>query len=882
MNKKPKARTDPVEVHCRIRPMNDEEGESCLKILDDQNLMLEIPECSASFRSGQIKKLVYSFAKIFGDTTSQKEIFEKIGLPLVKDLLEGKNGLLFTYGVTGSGKTYTMIGNQQEHGLLQRCLDTVFNSISFSQAKKYTFKPDKMNSFELQSEADAQAERQRSLNIQLKSQSHNTANMMCHFNSLVPPPAPPPPPPSMSSNSASTSQTPARNTKTPHFDPRRFIEPSGNILNVIEDHKYAVFVSCVEIYNNYIYDLLDDTNASSADSARRMDNSRESKNLKEDSKSAMYIKDVAEIEVKSTEEALDLMHKALKRRVIGYTDLNSESSRSHSIFTIRVVQAAYDPSSEDQVPKPKSMVHVSQLSLVDLAGSERTKRTKNTGNRLREAGSINSSLMALRNCMETLRENILSGTRKMVPYRDSKLTLLFKNYFEGNGKIKMILCINPSQVEFDETINVLKFSDLVRDILVPMAAQQIMNKPDRVEKVSLDSLEQACLSFLNNFQQNAFIFMPESFPSLDIFSPDDPVSLNKLIEHLEEFRRKQSPFIQESESLKQQYYLRLKESNEEIEKIREERDEMKSRFESKEREQLKMDSKMKALEKVINSNNFRTPINTAPNHNKENRPMFTTPSRNNSGGSSSSTGSNAHINGIGGSVNGTGANGNTCTGNNMPFASTFTKTPITSTIRTETPITSTYRSSRITHTTATQSIGRHYGTNTIIANPPPLPPPQTPFRDHGVIVGNKRNRRSKSAEMWLDHKPPNSAKIDTVMQPKMQRKKSVSKVELSDAKKSSRYLLTHQQQDSDGEVVTNLIKGDILKSPSGGANVIFTDVETLHVRAHETPKILARKRISEELNDAIDDPQVIQERCSIAIEGHNYHRPLKPLKKIKS
>ena len=85
--------------------------------------------------------------------------------------------------------------------------------------------------------------------------------------------------------------------------------------------------------------------------SRRMDNSRESKNLKEDSKGSMYIKDVAEIEVKSTEEALELMHKALKRRVIGYTDLNSESSRSHSIFTIRIVQAAYDPSSGDQVLK---------------------------------------------------------------------------------------------------------------------------------------------------------------------------------------------------------------------------------------------------------------------------------------------------------------------------------------------------------------------------------------------------------------------------------------------------------------------------------------------------------------------------------------------------
>ena len=143
-----------------------------------------------------------------------------------------------------------------------------------------------------------------------------------------------------------------------------------------------------------------------------MDNSKESKSLKEDAKGCMYIKDAVEIEVKSTEEALDLMHRAQKRRVVAYTDLNSESSRSHSIFTIRIVQANYDQNSDECNPK-KTSVHVSQLSLVDLAGSERTKRTKNTGSRLREAGSINSSLMALRNCIETLRENIINGTRKV-------------------------------------------------------------------------------------------------------------------------------------------------------------------------------------------------------------------------------------------------------------------------------------------------------------------------------------------------------------------------------------------------------------------------------------------------------------------------------------
>lgn len=57
---------------------------------------------------------------------------------------------------------------------------------------------------------------------------------------------------------------------------------------------------------------------------------------------------------------------------------------------------------------------MSQLSLVDLAGSERTNRTKNSGDRLKEAGNINQSLMVLRTCLEILRENQKSGTNKVV------------------------------------------------------------------------------------------------------------------------------------------------------------------------------------------------------------------------------------------------------------------------------------------------------------------------------------------------------------------------------------------------------------------------------------------------------------------------------------
>ena len=59
---------------------------------------------------------------------------------------------------------------------------------------------------------------------------------------------------------------------------------------------------------------------------------------------------------------------------------------------------------------------ISQLSMVDLAGSERSSRTNNDGERLREAGNINTSLMVLRNCLETLRDNQQHGNNKVTSH----------------------------------------------------------------------------------------------------------------------------------------------------------------------------------------------------------------------------------------------------------------------------------------------------------------------------------------------------------------------------------------------------------------------------------------------------------------------------------
>lgn len=186
----------------------------------------------------------------------------------------------------------------------------------------------------------------------------------------------------------------------------------------------------------------------------------------------MFVHGVTEMEVKSVEDALSAFHTGQKRKRMGHTILNSESSRSHSVFTIRLIQAPVDQRGE-YIIEDRSKITVSQLSLVDLAGSERTNRTKNTGQRLREAGNINNSLMTLRNCLETLRENSM-GANKKVPYRDSKVTHLFKNFFDGEGQVKMIVCINPRSEDYDETAQVMKFAEITQEVQI---ARQTPMKP---------------------------------------------------------------------------------------------------------------------------------------------------------------------------------------------------------------------------------------------------------------------------------------------------------------------------------------------------------------------------------------------------------------------
>ena len=326
-----------------------------------------------------------------------------------------------------------MTGTPNNNGILPRTLDVIFNSIGDLLAKPFVFRPDKSNWFSVHTEGNAKVY-QESLKKKCKKKNKNKSCEEHHNGDSSP-------------------------------DSSRVADQSL-VQGIVEDNSYSVFISYFEIYNNYVYDLLEcPSEAPPSLLALRAHRGPQAKNMREDTRHNLYIGGGTEIEARTANEAYALLGRGQKVRRQSQTNLNHTSSRSHAIFNIRLVQAPLDPKGEEVIQEA-SRISVSQLSLVDLAGSERTSRTKSGGTQLREAGSINSSLMVLRTCIETLRDNQQQAANKLVPYRDSKLTHLFKNFFEGEGKVRMIICLNPRNQDYEEMTYVMKFSELTQAVCV--------------------------------------------------------------------------------------------------------------------------------------------------------------------------------------------------------------------------------------------------------------------------------------------------------------------------------------------------------------------------------------------------------------------------------
>ncbi len=193
--------------------------------------------------------------------------------------------------------------------------------------------------------------------------------------------------------------------------------------------EYTVRVSYMEIYMERIRDLL----------APQNDNLP----VHEEKSRGVYVKGLLEIYVSSVQEVYEVMRRGGMARAVAATNMNQESSRSHSIFVITITQKNVETGSAKS----------GQLFLVDLAGSEKVGKTGASGQTLEEAKKINKSLSALGMVINALTD----GKSTHIPYRDSKLTRILQESLGGNSRTTLIINCSPSSYNDQETLSTLRF-----------------------------------------------------------------------------------------------------------------------------------------------------------------------------------------------------------------------------------------------------------------------------------------------------------------------------------------------------------------------------------------------------------------------------------------
>ncbi|ELV11199.1 chromosome-associated kinesin KIF4A [Tupaia chinensis] len=207
------------------------------------------------------------------------------------------------------------------------------------------------------------------------------------------------------------------------------------------DFEFTLKVSYLEIYNEEILDLL----CPSHEKATQI-------NIREDPKGGIKIVGLTEKTVLVALDTISCLEQGNNARTVASTAMNSQSSRSHAIFTVSI---------EHRKKCDKNSSFRSKLHLVDLAGSERQKKTKAEGDRLREGININRGLLCLGNVISALGDDKKRG---FVPYRDSKLTRLLQDSLGGNSHTLMIACVSPADSNLEETLNTFRYADRARKI----------------------------------------------------------------------------------------------------------------------------------------------------------------------------------------------------------------------------------------------------------------------------------------------------------------------------------------------------------------------------------------------------------------------------------
>ncbi|XP_061105163.1 kinesin-like protein KIF20A isoform X1 [Conger conger] len=441
-----------VKVYLRIRPLTETEkdkGEQqgCVFAQDEETLILRAPKNSYNMKSSErgvapnVHK--FTFSQISGPETSQQEFYERSMKEMVRDVLRGENRLLYTYGVTNSGKTYTVQGTGREAGLLPRALVSVFQKLQGRLHGALDLKPVLcqevrwLNSSEVRAEEIRRDHLLKEVESSVSQNSRHQVSVSCDSGIG-----------GVSATSYTASQM--EDSDSVCLDADGLYHSGGEGLE--DGMRFSVWVSFFEIYNEFLYDLLE---APPSLQHRK----RTTLRLCDDRHGNPYVRDLTWVQVRSAEEAWKILKVGRRNQSFACTHLNHNSSRSHSIFSMRILHV--HPESECG-----KGTRISELSVCDLAGSERCKDQR-SGERMKEANNINTSLHTLGRCITALRNNQSNRSRppQVVPFRDSKLTRVLQGFFSGRGRSCMVVNINPCASTYDETLQALKFSAIATQLV---------------------------------------------------------------------------------------------------------------------------------------------------------------------------------------------------------------------------------------------------------------------------------------------------------------------------------------------------------------------------------------------------------------------------------
>ena len=327
-------------VYVRIRPLLQDEEPANYQV-EGSTILAKPPPRAHSWKHFAEKS--FTVTDIMNEDTEQQDVFKTVAFPLVKKFMQGVDGLIFAYGATSAGKTYTVQGPPEEPGLIPRIVDLIL------------------------------------------------------------------------------SRAPAKGTER------------------------GLLVSCVEVYNEKILDMFGDNT--------------KPLRIGKDGFGFTTVKGITEFEVKNKDD----MNKALKdidnARKQFSTKYNAASSRSHCIFMLKLVTIPLDPKTGKRT-RNLGQIQCSRLAIVDLAGSERVTADEKNALTVSEACNINKSMLVLGKCIRELRK-LNKGGSAQVPYRESKLTEMFKDFFEPTGRpsvVSIIVNIAPGTTQFDDTMASLQFA----------------------------------------------------------------------------------------------------------------------------------------------------------------------------------------------------------------------------------------------------------------------------------------------------------------------------------------------------------------------------------------------------------------------------------------